>query len=112
MRLTDLRIKQLKVPASGQKAYYDDILPGFGCRISQGGTKSFVVMFGTKRRLKTLGSYPAMGLAEARREAKRIQSDAEILADPVKAAETISFADARTLFLADSQNSQQAAHCR
>ena len=79
MRLTDLSIRKLGSPSSGQKTYYDDALPGFGIRISQGGTKSYVVMYGTKRRLKTIGRYPDFKLADARREAKRIQSDLTLL---------------------------------
>jgi integrase len=79
MRLTDLSIRKLGSPSSGQKTYYDDALPGFGIRISQGGTKSYVVMYGTKRRLKTIGRYPDLKLADARREAKRIQSDLTLL---------------------------------
>ncbi len=43
-------------------------LPGFGLRVSQGGQKTWVVMYragGRKRRLK-LGTFPLMGLADAR----------------------------------------------
>ncbi|MEH6728947.1 MAG: Arm DNA-binding domain-containing protein, partial [Hyphomicrobiales bacterium] len=71
MRLTDLSIRQLKAPDKGQKTYFDVGLPGFGVRVSQGGSKSFVVMYGQKRRLKTVGRYPHLSLADARREAKR-----------------------------------------
>ena len=46
MRLTDLSIRKLRAPDSGQKTYFDDALPGFGIRVSQGGTKSYVVMYG------------------------------------------------------------------
>ena len=55
MRLTDLQIKKLVPPNAGQKTYYDDLLPGFGVRVSQGGAKSIEVMIGTSRQLKTLG---------------------------------------------------------
>ena len=101
MRLTDLRIKQLKVPETGQRTHFDDALPGFGIRISQGGSKSFVVMFGKQRKLKTLGRYPTMSLADARREAKRIQADVEIYTAPVS-GQSLAFSDARDRFLRDS----------
>lgn len=104
MRLTDLQIKKLRAPDSGQKTYFDDGLRGFGVRVSQGGSKSFVVMFGEKRRLKTLGRYPDLSLAEARIEAKRFQADAA-LSEPVVAERlpAISFKDARLRFLRDSE---------
>jgi integrase len=67
MRLTDLQIQKLAAPEAGQKTYWED---GFGVRVSQGGTKSFVVMYGKDRKLKTIGRYPAMSLKTARREAQ------------------------------------------
>lgn len=75
MRLTDLSIRKLSPPSGGQKTYFDDLLPGFGIRVSQGGTKSFVVMHGPRRSLKTIGRFPDLGLSDARREAKRVQSE-------------------------------------
>lgn len=103
MRLTDLQIKKLKAPDTGQKTYFDEALRGFGVRVSQGGTKSFVVMYGKRRQLRTLGRYPAMSLSEARIEAKRAQADMaiDVVADPA-VAPSISFTKAREKFLADS----------
>ena len=103
MRLTDLQIKKLKAPARGQKTYFDEGLRGFGVRVSQGGTKSFVVMYGRERRLKTIGRYPDITLADARIKAKRTQAD--IALDQHSSGDTvpsISFEDARAKFLADS----------
>ena len=87
MRLTDLLIKKIGSPERGQKTFYDDALPGFGVRVSQGGSKSFVVMYGKKRQLRTLGRYPDLSLADARKEAKRVQG--EVLQFPVNAAAKI-----------------------
>jgi integrase len=75
MKLSDLRINTLPVPQKGQKTYWDDIVKGFGCRVSQGGTKSFVVQHGIDRRLVTIGRYPIISLAVARDEAKRILAE-------------------------------------
>ncbi len=104
MRLTDLQIKKLRAPERGQKTYFDEALRGFGVRVSQGGAKSFVVMFGEDRRLKTIGRYPDIGLAEARIEAKRFQADAA-LSEPVAASTIpdIAFLEARERFLRDSE---------
>lgn len=102
-RLTDIRIKNLKIPDSGQKTHFDAALPGFGVRVSQGGAKSFVVMFGEKRRLRTLGRYPAMSLADARKAAKRVQVEAEAESTSAPNFEPVTFDLARNKFLADSR---------
>lgn len=75
MKLTDTGIRALLAKEKGQKTYWDDTLKGFGCRVSQGGTKSFVVQHGPDRRLITIGPYPVISLADARGEAKRILAE-------------------------------------
>ncbi|MEM9840231.1 MAG: site-specific integrase [Pseudomonadota bacterium] len=102
MRLTDIRIKSLRAPMSGQKTHFDEALPGFGVRVSQGGTKAFVVMYGPKRQLKTLGRYPTLTLAEARKAAKIVQAEALAESAEPPRFEPVSFEDARRRFLADS----------
>lgn len=103
MKLTDLHVKQLQAPATGQKTHFDEALRGFGVRVSQGGTKSFVVMYGPTRKLRTIGRYPALSLADARKEAKRVQAEVLDQSDQVVHLERVSFADARQRFLADSK---------
>jgi len=80
LRLTDLAIRKLATPTTGQVTYWDVSTPGFGLRCSQ-KSKSYVVMFGTKRRLKTLGRHPALALADARKQAKQLQA-IQLTADP------------------------------
>lgn len=75
MRLTDISVRALPPPAKGQKTYFDDTLPGFGCRVSQAGTRSFVLQHGRDRRLTTIGRYPIISLSDARAEAKRILAE-------------------------------------
>lgn len=69
-RLTELGVKKLRGPLSGQVTYWDTTTPGFGVRCSS-KSKSFVVMYGRKRRLKTLGRFPDLPLAAARKQARR-----------------------------------------
>jgi integrase len=71
VRLTDLSLKSLRPPQRGQRTYTDDALPGFGVRISQGGTRSFVLVHGPTRRRETIGRFPPLTLQEARAEARR-----------------------------------------
>lgn len=66
MRLTDISVRSLNAPAKGQRIYFDDSFPRFGCRVSQGGTKSFVIQHGPNRQLITLGRYPVLSLKVAR----------------------------------------------
>lgn len=96
--LTDITVRSLKPPDRGQATYWDDSMPGFGCRISQGGTKSFVLMHGVNRQLTTIGRYPTLSLAEARRGAKRLLAERTLGKNQLP---TISFSDARDRFLSD-----------
>lgn len=69
--LTDISVRALKAPESGAITYWDKSLSGFGVRVSQGGTKSFIVMHGVQRQRTKVGRYPILSLSEARGEAKR-----------------------------------------
>jgi integrase len=66
VRLTDISVRSLNAPEKGQRIYFDDGFPSFGCRVSQGGTKSFVIQHGPNRQLITLGRYPVLSLKDAR----------------------------------------------
>lgn len=94
MRLTALQIEQLPIPAKGQKTYWEH---GFGIRVSQGGSKSFVVMYGTDRRLKTLGKYPSMSLKNARDAASLVK----VTDTPKRRLDRLS--EARSAFLDDCE---------
>ena len=93
----------MKVPETGQKTHFDDALPGFGVRVSQGGSKSFVVMYGERRQLKTLGRYPELKLADARLAAKRVQAEAPDQTTIATPLPELSFTEARERFLLDSR---------
>ncbi len=70
--LTDVTLRKLPPPTAGSREVWDGRVPGFGVRISAGGTKSFILVYrsaGKPRRL-TLGRYPLLTLTEARRAAQ------------------------------------------
>lgn len=79
VKLTDARIKSEKAPASGSKDVWDTVLPGFGLRVTYGGTKSFQIMVrvGGRQRRKSVGRYPAVTLADARERAREYMEQAE-----------------------------------
>jgi integrase len=75
MSLEDTTIRSLQPPQKGQKLYRDDNVAGFGCRVSQGGTKTFVLIHGRDRRTITIGRYPIISLSQARTQAKRLLAE-------------------------------------
>ncbi|MCZ6721991.1 MAG: integrase arm-type DNA-binding domain-containing protein, partial [Proteobacteria bacterium] len=86
IRLMARTIDRLDAPGSGHIDYWDEALPGFGLRVSQGGRKAWVVMYrvrGRKRRL-TLGTYPPMPLVDARAKAKAAMVRVQGGADPAE----------------------------
>ncbi len=101
MRLTDLTIQRLKLTAEKQQTYFDDLQKGFGVRVGRGGTKTFVLMYGKRRKLESLGKYPDLSLAEARKRAKaRLGQVVQFEASPHT---SISFIEARERFLEDAR---------
>src|SRR5665213_3307517 len=86
-RLTDSRIARLKAKSSRYEVW-DDAGYGFGLRVGQGGTKSFVLVyhFGGEPRRLTLGVYPKMGLADAHLAAGAARKMLGLGKDPAKAA--------------------------
>ena len=102
---TERKIKSLKPPDAGQVDYWDKSLPGFSVRVAQSGRRSWIVMYqaGGRKRRMTLGTYPPMGLADARTEAKSVLARAQLGQDPAlelraaKKAET--FAQLALLYL-------------
>jgi len=93
--LTDISVRSIQPPPQGQATHWDEALPGFGLRISQGGTKSFVLVHGRSRQRVTIGRYPVITLSQARARAK------ELLAEHTLGkhqAPTLKFEEALTLF--------------
>jgi integrase len=84
--LTAASIDRIKPPATGQVEHFDKGFPGLALRISYGGGKSFVFFhrFGGKLRRMTLGTYPAMSLAEARQAWRDARQEVAAGRDPTK----------------------------
>lgn len=67
--LSDAGLRSLEPPEKGTVDWWDTALPSFGCRVSQGGAKTFILKLHNSRR--AIGRYPLISLAQARTEAKR-----------------------------------------
>lgn len=76
-RLSDTRVASIKPPAVGQAEHADDLVAGLRLRVGAGGRKAWIVRTraGGKQINKTLGAYPTLSLAEARRSAQRLLLD-------------------------------------
>ena len=92
--LTELSIRKFPHPEKGSTKHLDPALPGFGIRCSA-RSKSFFVMYGEHRRLKTLGKWPDLSLKDARLAAR------QLLAAPPKVRVSPKFGEMRERFLAD-----------
>ncbi|MEM7168745.1 MAG: tyrosine-type recombinase/integrase [Pseudomonadota bacterium] len=94
--LTDLSIRALAPPEKGQVTHWDRNLKGFGVRVSPGGTKTFVVVHGVNRQRSTIGRYPTLKLADARKAAKDfLHERARGKHNPV----SVTYSEALSLFL-------------
>lgn len=86
-RLTDRVVKGLPRPKAGNRVYYDDLVSGFGCRVTAAGARAFVLNYrrrsdGVERRY-TIGSHPEWAVAGAREEAKTLRRAIDAGGDPV-----------------------------
>ncbi len=101
-KLTKLYVARLAAPAAGQILIWDTELPGFGLRVGT-KTKAFIAEAKVNRstRRVTLGTYPRMTPAVARKDARKALQDMERGIDP-RPAETLeaafkAFKEVRTL---------------
>src|SRR3954447_23060408 len=97
--LTDVTVRAMTSPAQGQVTVWDKNSP-LGVRVSQWGTKTYIVLIGSGRR-RTIGKADRITLAEARAEAKRIHAE-KILGIGRPAKSTITFETALTCFLEEN----------
>lgn len=70
--LTDITIRSLKLPAASVVDHSDGKIAGFGIRVTSTGTKTFYFLyrFRNQRPRISLGRYPDITLAQARKKAE------------------------------------------
>lgn len=95
MHLTDISIRALNPPEAGAKTYFDDSLSGFGVRISQGGTRTFILVHGRARTRIKIGSVGILTLKQAREKARDILAEKQL---GRYQAPTVLFGDALDLY--------------
>ncbi|HEX5210410.1 MAG TPA: Arm DNA-binding domain-containing protein, partial [Pseudolabrys sp.] len=70
LHMTDIVVSRLKEPGT----YYDATTPAFGLRVGK-NRKTWFVIRGRERLRKNIGRYPAVSLADARKEARKLLSE-------------------------------------
>jgi integrase len=92
-KLFDASVRKLPRPERGNRIYYDSEVMGFGCRVTAGGARSFVLNYYTtagRERRYTIGSFPDWSTTAARTEAKRLKLEIRANGhDPVGALEEV-----------------------
>src|SRR6516225_6598809 len=102
MKLTATTVRTAALPAGKTEAiFFDDDIPGFGLRLREGGSRSFVFQYkiGNKHRRMALGRATALNLTEIRKLAlqhyasvRRGEDPAANKADAVRqVSETFTF---------------------
>ena len=88
VHLTDRTIRSLKTDKD-REMFWDDVLTGFGVRVTRQSKKTFILRYrlNGKRPRMTLGTYPPLGLAEARVKARSILVQTDEGFDPTRAEE-------------------------
>ena len=70
-KLTDLFVERVRAPTSGRIEYFDAAFGSLALRVTESGHKSWSLYYRMGKRLRrfTIGNYPAIKPAQARREA-------------------------------------------
>jgi integrase len=94
--LTDLFCERVKPPEHGRIEYFDASFGGLALRVTEGGHKSFSVHFRLRGKLKryTLGTFPTLKPAQARRDAAAALELARNGTDPTAAKRELRYAPA------------------
>jgi len=85
-KLTDLFVQRAKAPARGRIEYFDAAFPGLALRVTAKGGKSWCTFYRFNGRLRrfTVGTYPAIKPAQARREAAAALERVRLGIDPAE----------------------------
>ena len=88
MKITQMVAKRVVLPHGKREViHFDDDIPGFGLRLREGGSSSWVFQYkiGAKHRRITFGKYPALDTAKAREQAAELHARVRLGHDPAGA---------------------------
>ena len=75
MKLTAKNVQTERLPkGKGEAIIFDDVIPGLGLRLREGGSRSLIFQYklGAKQRRLTLGAVAAVDFAETRKKAQKL----------------------------------------
>ena len=98
-KLTSRYIETVIAPGPKRLEVYDQTLTGFGVRVSTSGRKTWFCSTRRDGRISrvTIGTYPALGLADARERAKTVIHDAQL--DIVDHVDVPTLGEVSSLFI-------------
>jgi integrase len=85
MKLTAASVRSAGIPPGKSEAiFFDEDVPGFGLRIREGGSRSFVFQYklGTKQRRMALGTATALNFGVTRKTAEQLYARVKLGQDP------------------------------
>ena len=85
MKLTAATVRSAGIaPGKIEAIYFDDDVPGFGLRVREGGSRSFVFQYklGTKQRRMALGTATALNFGATRKTAETLYARVKLGQDP------------------------------
>jgi integrase len=85
MKLTAAAVRSADIPPGKSEAiFFDDDVPGFGLRVREGGSRSFVFQYklGTKQRRMALGTATALNFGATRKTAETLYARVKLGQDP------------------------------
>ena len=85
MKLTAATVRSAGIPpGKSETIFFDDDVPGFGLRIREGGSRSFVFQYklGTKQRRMALGTATALNFGATRKTAEQLYARVKLGQDP------------------------------
>jgi integrase len=85
MKLTSAIVRSAGIPAGKNEAiFFDDDVPGFGLRVREGGSRSFIFQYklGSKQRRMALGTATALNFSNTRKTAEQLYARVKLGQDP------------------------------
>jgi integrase len=95
VNLTVKKIAELNLPTgSADAVFWDDDIAGFGIRIREGGSRTWIYRYrrGSKQRSMKLGSAKSVPLSVARDNAKKLEAEVKLGGDPALKIQTANLA--------------------
>jgi len=84
MKLTATTISSAQLAGKSERIFFDDELPGFGLRIREGGSRTFIYQYqlGTKQRRMSLGVATETNVNSIRKIAEKLHARVRLGEDP------------------------------